>query len=98
MSGRSGSSVARHTPLVRVGAVTFALSGAQARLVRRALAAGGVVHVYGREVLPARKLASLRVAELVDDGPFGPKDTSNADGERWTLKLAADVTLEGGAP
>ena len=93
MGGHSGSAVAAHTPVVKVGAVHFALTAAQQRLVARALSCRGSTFVRGQEVRSAQKLVLLGVGTLIDDGAFGSGSSSNNDGERWTFTLAAGVSL-----
>jgi hypothetical protein len=86
--GTSGSAVAAHTPLVRKGGQSFAVSRAQYRLLKRASA--GSVHVKGAEVRTARALASL-FGTLHDDGSM--KDGRNVDGERWLFTIDPGVSL-----
>jgi hypothetical protein len=92
MSGRSGSATASHTLLAVVdGYGSFALSAAGARILRRAIAVGGAIHVRGHEVRTARTLVSLQLGTLTDDGNFtlGGK----VDGERWTFKANPKVSV-----
>ena len=93
MGGRSGSRTAAHT-LIALDAVgtRFAVSSAQARLIEKAGRDGGRF-VYGREVVSAQKLASLKLGVLEDNGSLG--QGGNTDGERWFFKLVEGVRMEG---
>ena len=64
MSGRSGSRVAPHTPLVTMGGHTYAVTMPQLRLIKRAKQAGGSVSVRGTEIRSAAALS--RFGELRD--------------------------------
>jgi hypothetical protein len=91
MSGRSGSRVAAHTRLARIGGLLFAVSPAQARLLDRCRAGGGATHVMGSEVRSARTLVSLRLGSLRDDGNCTLRG-GIVDGERWTFEIAEGVS------
>jgi hypothetical protein len=76
MSGRSGSSVASHTPLVRINGVGFRLSPAEMTLVRRAKTnLARAVIVEGLEARRAEKLCAIGLGELRDDVPEDGKTT-----------------------
>ncbi len=97
MSGKTGSAVGRHTALVHHGAVSFAVTPAQLRIVKRALASGGATFVKGAaELRTVKHLVALSLGELRDDGAFGPTRSSNVDGERWTFTLAQGISTSGG--
>jgi len=96
MSGNTGRAVGRHTLLAHRGDTSFAISPAQLRIVKRALAHGGATYVKAGEVRSAEKLVSLKLGELQDDGAFGPTTSSNADGERWTFTVAKGISTSGG--
>ncbi len=94
MGGRSGSVVARHTPILSHGGNHYTISPAQMRIVKRALEHKGACYVKGVEVRSAQKLVDGGYGMLTDDGSFGPKQgASNTDGERWTFKLAEGVSI-----
>jgi hypothetical protein len=93
MGGYSGSAPAVHTRLVCLGHLRLACTPAQVRLVERAIAGGGAVHVTGREVISARYLERLQLGSVRDDGGVRPDGSSNQDGERWVFTLAKGVTV-----
>lgn len=92
MGGRSGTRVAGHTLLAIKGSSAFAISEAQARIIGRARRDGGGTYLRGAEVRSARKLESLGLAELRDDGDARDGD-GTVDGERWWFSVAEPLTL-----
>jgi hypothetical protein len=90
VSGRSGSVVARHTHLAgwsgnqERAAVWFAVSPAQAEILRRALKQGGACSVDG-ELRSARALVSLGLGNVKDEAP--------EDGGAWVFDLVDGVEL-----
>lgn len=84
MPGNTGRSVAAHTLIVKRDGTNLAVTPAQLRLLRRAVAGNGGCYVKGAEVRTAR--ASRLFGTLRDDGAFGTRST-NADGERYWFKL-----------
>lgn len=71
-----------NTRHVRLGAVVFAVSEAQWKLLR-SIRPNGARHVSGGEVRSARVLESLGFGSLRDDGGIELRD-----GERWTFTLS----------
>ena len=84
MSGRSDSVVAPHTPIATVvDGPSFALSGAQASLLRAAMNNGGRLIVSKNEERSAGALVSLLLARWV-----GARE----------IALVGDVVLRGAGP
>lgn len=61
------------------------LTAPQQALMIKARASTSGVYIYGPEVKVARKLATLGLVKLEDDGlsPLG----GNRDGERWSIEI-----------
>lgn len=92
MSGRSGSAVAPHTPLVQVGSTTFSVSVPQARLIRRVMDNGGRMQLNPRQLRSAGPLPlAICNIRLVD----GSELLNNAV---YELVLADGVVLRGTYP
>lgn len=89
MSGRSGSRVAAHTPLIRKDGLTFGASPAQRDLLRLAISKGRGIYVVGPQVRTAR--ACSLFGKLEDHGRMGPG--GNWDGERWYFRVFDDVEV-----
>lgn len=70
----------------------FAVTRAQLRIVERAMNVDGGVFVTGREVSAARKLETIGIGTLTDDGKM-TTFRGRSDGERWWFKLARDVAI-----